>query len=158
MQAMRRDLVPIVSPLLNFARDRARRLPLEQAFPVLPDSMAIHEAQYHLARKGLPHLTVKCLKEVVDGKDAVLAQQASHASMLKSPHIIGLFCPYSRSLLTRVWSAQAQALLSNSLETSSAPENNFRLEWEGILTSGYSMPSAACRRVGVRCKFSKKQM
>jgi hypothetical protein len=26
---------------------------------------------------------------------------------LKSPHIVGLFCPYSRSLLTLVWSAQA---------------------------------------------------
>ena len=26
---------------------------------------------------------------------------------LKSPHIVGLFCPYSRSLLTRVWSTQA---------------------------------------------------
>ena len=26
---------------------------------------------------------------------------------LKSPHIVGLFCPYSRSLMTRVWSTQA---------------------------------------------------
>jgi hypothetical protein len=26
---------------------------------------------------------------------------------LKSPHIVGLFCPYSGSLLTLVWSAQA---------------------------------------------------
>ena len=32
-------------------------------------------------------------------------QQALH---LKSPHIVGLFCPYSRSLLTLVWSTQAQ--------------------------------------------------
>jgi hypothetical protein len=28
---------------------------------------------------------------------------------LQSPHVVGLFCPYSRSLLTRVWSAQARS-------------------------------------------------
>jgi hypothetical protein len=27
--------------------------------------------------------------------------------MLKSPHIVGLFCPYRRSLLTLLWPAQA---------------------------------------------------
>jgi hypothetical protein len=32
--------------------------------------------------------------------------------VLKSPHIIGLFCHYSRSLLTHVWSTQARALES----------------------------------------------
>ena len=73
---MRRELVPIVSPLINFARDRARRLPDEHAFPVPPDSMAICEAEFHLARKGLPHQTVKCLKETIGGKDASVAQQA----------------------------------------------------------------------------------
>ena len=31
---------------------------------------------------------------------------------LKSPHIVGLFCPYSRSLLTLVWSTQAQQELA----------------------------------------------
>ena len=30
---------------------------------------------------------------------------------LKSPHISGLFCPYSRSLLTLVWSAQARGVI-----------------------------------------------
>jgi hypothetical protein len=32
----------------------------------------------------------------------VWSTQALH---LKSPHIVGLFCPYSRSLLTLVWQA-----------------------------------------------------
>jgi hypothetical protein len=75
-QAMRRELVPIVSPLINFARDRARRLPDEHAFPVPPDSMAITEAEFHLARKGLPHQTVKYLKEAIGGKDDSSSQHA----------------------------------------------------------------------------------
>ena len=29
---------------------------------------------------------------------------------LKSPHIVGLFCPYSRSLLTLGWSTQAELI------------------------------------------------
>ncbi len=61
-QAMRRELVPIVSPLLNFARDRARRLSDAHAFPVLPDAMTIREAQFHLARKGLPPQAIKSLQ------------------------------------------------------------------------------------------------
>jgi hypothetical protein len=61
-QAMRRELVPIVSPLFNFARDRARRLSDAHAFPVLPDAMTIREAQFHLAHKGLPPQTIKSLQ------------------------------------------------------------------------------------------------
>jgi threonyl-tRNA synthetase len=35
-----------------------------------------------------------------------VAQLKAHKT-LKSPHMVGLFCPCSRSLLTLVWSAQA---------------------------------------------------
>ena len=59
---MRRELVPIVTPLLNFARDRARRLSDAHAFPVLPEVMTISEAQFHLAHKGLPPQTIKTLQ------------------------------------------------------------------------------------------------
>jgi hypothetical protein len=38
------------------------------------------------------------------------AAEREQAQLLKSPHIVGLFCPYSRSLLTLVWSTQAQLL------------------------------------------------
>jgi hypothetical protein len=31
----------------------------------------------------------------------------------QSPHIVGLFCPYSRSLLTRVWSADRRTSNAN---------------------------------------------
>jgi hypothetical protein len=41
-----------------------------------------------------------------DVKDAYFRRRA-----LKSPHLVGLFCPYSRSLLTIVWSAQAHLQL-----------------------------------------------
>jgi len=33
--AMKRDFVPIVTPLFNFARDRSRRLPADRALPPL---------------------------------------------------------------------------------------------------------------------------
>jgi hypothetical protein len=36
------------------------------------------------------------------------------ARHMKSPHTVGLFCPYSRSLLTLVWSAQGAAYEDNS--------------------------------------------
>ena len=35
-----------------------------------------------------------------------------HRQALKSPHIVGLFCPYSRSLLTLVWSTQCPHLFA----------------------------------------------
>ena len=50
------------------------------------------------------------------GGDAVLGRTGGAAigcrQALKSPHILGLFCPYSKSLLTLVWSAQAPSRTS----------------------------------------------
>ena len=51
---------------------------------------------------------IYCIYAGVEAQDNASARRPSRRQALKSPHIVGLFCPYSRSLLTLVWSAQAR--------------------------------------------------
>ena len=64
-QAMAMDFGPVVTPLFNFARDRASRLPADKAFPVSTEAMTLQEARYHSARLGLSSATIKLLQTLV---------------------------------------------------------------------------------------------
>jgi hypothetical protein len=52
----------VVTPLINFARDRSDKLPADRAFVLSAAELTLMEARYHLARKGLSHLTIKALQ------------------------------------------------------------------------------------------------
>jgi hypothetical protein len=55
--------------------------------------------------KRLPTLALNEAKN--EAKKDAAASCGDSLELLKSPHIVGLFCPCSRSLLTLKWSAQA---------------------------------------------------
>jgi hypothetical protein len=52
----------VVTPLINFARDRSDKLPADRAFVLSAAELTLMEARYHLARKGLSHLTINALQ------------------------------------------------------------------------------------------------
>ena len=47
------------------------------------------------------------LDPIHNEEEPSLCRSPGCRQVLKSPHIVGLSCPYSRSLLTLFWSAQA---------------------------------------------------
>lgn len=122
--AMAWDFASVVSPLFNFARDRAGRLSAS-AFPVSIAQMIVQEAQYHAKNGPLPQKTMELVQSVIGG-------------VVPAPDDV---------------KQDAHSILSKGLESTEV-----RSRVRGVLPYGWVIPSAACRRAGVRSFITGQQI
>lgn len=118
----------VVSPLLNFAIDRSSRCD-KKKFPVHLDDLTLIQGQYHAPRGSLHHALVASLQTTMSGGEGGLE--------LANPDGVQR-------------AEEAKAILSGQLTTAQSKKQADG-EVRQMYPAGWTIPSAACRRAGVRC-------